>query len=196
MRADDARPAGPPWIGEVAAIVAHELGNATTALTFALDLLAERPLAAGDRDELRALLDRASALIRLLARLTSRGTAPAAIDLRAVVTDAEPVLARFAGRRLAVTVPPQAVRVVVERAALESALVEIVRALGAGSGAVGIEVGADGALRVEASGATPPEAASLPYARDFAAAHDAPFACRATPSGDAMAVLAIPLARA
>jgi hypothetical protein len=170
----------PAWIGEVTAVAAHELGNSATALTFALELLHERVADATqsrDVEEMRVLVAQASSLVRLLARLASTGTPTVALDLRAVLAEAEPLLHRLAHRRLRLAVPDAEVPIVGSRTLLERALVELVLALRGpreGDVALTLSLGASPAIAIgiEASGDDAPDApdpAVLPYAAALAA---------------------------
>lgn len=173
----------PSWIGEVAAVAAHELGNSITALTFALDLLRERQSGEDelrDTDEMRDALRQASELVRLLARLASSGTPAVRLDVAVVVAEAEPLLQRLANRQLRVTGLAVVVPVVAARSEIERALVELVLAIHRAAGddeAITLSVTAADSARVAveaeigaapASGLEPLDFASLPFAHALA----------------------------
>ena len=201
--------AAPLWIGEVAAVAAHELGNSITALTFALDLLRERQSGEDelrDTDEMRSVLGQASGLVRLLARLASSGTPVVRLELGIVVAEAEPLLQRLANRQLLVTGLEVPVPVVAARSELERALVDLVLVIHRAAGAdepITLSVTAANPARVAveaavaaapAVGLEPLDFASLPFAHALATEIGGTLGAERLASGALRIELALPSA--
>ncbi len=152
MSADDAchettaADAAPEWLGDIAALAAHELGNAMTVLGFAMEALRARqrgPEELREVDELETVVMQASALTRLLARLFAAPTLAVGIDLRQVVADAMPLLQHLGARPLEASMPDEPVSIVASRSKLELALFELllsVSRLGGPAGATRLAV--------------------------------------------------------
>jgi signal transduction histidine kinase len=120
--------AAPEWVGDIAALAAHELGNAMTVLSFAVDTLR-----AGQRspeevcavDELEFVVTQASTLTRLLARLFAPPSLAVGIDLKQVIADAMPLLQHLGTRPLEASMPDEPVSIVASRSKVELALFEL-----------------------------------------------------------------------
>lgn len=190
MSADDAcheaiaTEAAPVWLGDIAALAAHELGNAMTVLSFAMDTLRARhrgPEELREVDELESVVMQASTLTRLLARLFAPPSLAVGIDLRQVVADAMPLLQHLGTRPLEASMPDVPVSIVASRSILELALFELMLAvsrLGGPAGATRLAIergpgdGARVAVEVDREGRAGAscDAASFAHARALAEA--------------------------
>ena len=121
----------PASVGEVAALAAHELGNAMMVLSFTADALRTKRHGRDDlRDveEMESVIAQASAVVGLLGRLFAAPTPPIRLDLGQVIADAMPLLQRLGRRPIEIARLDAPASVVASRSHLERALFEIVLA--------------------------------------------------------------------
>lgn len=153
IRAGDGDPAGavPASIGEVAALAAHELGNAMMVLSFTADMLRTKRHGSSDlRDveEMESVIAHASTVVGILGRLFAPPTPPIRLDLGHVIADAMPLLQRLGRRPIEISQLETPASVIASRSRVERALFEVVLAATrldglAGSARLVVEVAAD-----------------------------------------------------
>jgi hypothetical protein len=121
----------PASLGEVAALAAHELGNAMMVLSFTADALRtkrHRRDELRDVEEMESVIAQASTVVGLLGRLFAAPTPPIRLDLGQVIADAMPLLQRLGRRPIEISRLDAPASVVASRSHVERALFEIVLA--------------------------------------------------------------------
>lgn len=166
-----------PWLPQITAVIAHDLGNAMTAVAFGVDAMGGDAQGV-EHDEMRSALARASSLVRLLARLSAAASTPLVrLDVREVVADVAPVLQRIAQGSLRVELPEAPAPIIARRSDVERALIELVLAVGTPADAsdvlLAVERESEGGIRIALEAA----ASDVETPLELSRAHELAEAC-------------------
>ena len=204
----DAECEAPPWLTTVVEVVAHELGNHLTALSFMSEVLLDQPGVEGGRDaeNVRTLVSQAASLVRTLTWVAAGATPPVGLDARDAATELQPLLHRLVAGDLRVETSSDAAPLFVSRSRLVRALIELVlagRACLSRDAAIVVRVFRDQesthdpcvciAVEGRAGDAAPPALAELPFASDLASREDGAVRVRSLPCARAQLALVLPL---